>query len=132
VRKTENPKKVIRNFLALGFFVFILLYAVLNTRFISRGISLSINGVENGKIYKEGSLEINGVAQHAKHVLINGREINLNQSGEFEDYLVLTPGYNVITISAEDKFGKVTKQIFDIVRDQGEDEKEFISLESSS
>ena len=130
MKRIQDPKKVIKNILALGFFSFILLYAVLNTRFISRGIVLSINGIENGKIYEESVIEINGNAKRAKHVLVNGREISLNQSGDFTDYLVLMPGYNIITISAEDKFGKITKKNFDIVRD--EDEKEFISLESSS
>ncbi len=103
-----------------------MLYAILNTRLISQGIDLSINGIENGKIYEEGTLEITGNAKRAKHVLVNGREINLNQEGTFTDFLVLLPGYNIITISAEDKFGKITKKTFDIVR-----KEEVISLESS-
>ncbi|MEZ4102956.1 MAG: hypothetical protein R3B55_00020 [Candidatus Paceibacterota bacterium] len=103
-------------------------YAILNTRLISRGINLSINGVENGKIYEDGVLAINGNAKRAKHVLINGREISLDQEGEFKYFLVLLPGYNIVTISAEDKFGKETKKTFDIVRE----EKNFISLEGLS
>jgi hypothetical protein len=125
----RNLKKIIRVTLTVLFFSFILLYAILNTRLISRGIDLSINGIENGKIYTEGTLEITGNAKRAKHVLVNGREISVNQQGDFKDYLVLLPGYNVMTISAEDKFGKITQETFDIVREVKE---EVISLESSS
>jgi hypothetical protein len=125
----RNLKKIIRVTLTVLFFSFILLYAILNTRLISRGIDLSINGIENGKIYTEGTLEITGNAKRAKHVLVNGREISVNQQGDFKDYLVLLPGYNIMTISAEDKFGKITQETFDIVREVKE---EVISLESSS
>lgn len=125
----RNLKKIIRVTLTVLFFSFILLYAILNTRLISRGIDLSINGIENGKIYIEGTLEITGNAKRAKHVLVNGREISVNQQGDFKDYLVLLPGYNIMTISAEDKFGKITQETFDIVREVKE---EVISLESSS
>lgn len=124
-----NLKKTIRNFLIGGFSLFIILYAILNTRLVSRGIPLTISGIENGKIYKEGSLEITGNAKRAKHVLVNGREISVNQEGDFKDFLILLPGYNIITVSAEDKFGKVTLETFDIVK---EVKKEVISLESSS
>lgn len=125
--KTRNLKKVIKYTLIFGFFLFIVLYAIINTRLISRGIQLSINGIENGKIYEEGTIEITGNAKRAKHILVNGREINLNQEGDFTDFLVLLPGYNIIIISAEDKFGKITKKTFDIIR-----KEEVISLESSS
>lgn len=125
--KRRNLKKVIKTTFIFGFFSFIVLYAILNTRLISQGIDLSINGIENGKIYEEGTLEIMGNAKRAKHILVNGREININQEGVFNDVLVLLPGYNIITISAEDKFGKITKKTFDIIR-----KEEVISLESST
>ena len=124
--RKKNLVKIIRNTLVVGFFIFILLYVILNTRLISKGVKLSVLGVTNGTVYEEGALPITGNASRARHVLINGREINIDQAGDFSDTLVLLPGYNIITISAEDKFGKVTKQVFDIIR------KEVISLESSS
>jgi len=111
-----NLTKIIKTTAIVGFLVFIVGYAVLNTRLISKGINLKINGIENGKIYEEGSIDITGNAKRARHVLVNGREINLNQEGEFSDVLIILPGYNIITISAEDKFGKITKQVFEIIR----------------
>lgn len=114
--KKKTLIKIINRSLIFVFFSFIVIYAVLNTRLISRGINLVVLGIENGNIYNEGTLPIEGNAKRAKHVLVNGREINVNQSGDFMDMLVLLPGYNIITISAEDKFGKVTQKKFDIVR----------------
>ncbi len=114
--KNLNLTKIIKTTAIIGFLVFIVGYAVLNTRLISKGINLKINGIENGKIYEESSIDITGNAKRARHVLVNGREINLNQEGEFSDVLIILPGYNIITISAEDKFGKITKQVFEIIR----------------
>jgi len=124
--RKKNLKKVIKFIVTFGFFFFIAIYATINTRLISKGIKLSVNGIENGKIYTEGTLQIGGNAKRAKHVLVNGREINIDKTGEFTDFLVLLPGYNIITISAEDKFGKITKKTFDIIRE------EVISLKSST
>ncbi len=125
--KKRNLKKTINYTLVVGFFSFIVIYAIINTRFISRGIALTVRGLDNGAVYSTSTLDITGNAKRAKHVLVNGREINLDQEGEFSDVLVLLPGYNIITISAEDKFGTITKKTFDIVR-----KEEIINLESSS
>jgi len=124
--KKINLQKLIRNVLFFGFLVFISLYITFNTRLVSKGISLSIDGIENGKIYTEGSLEIDGNAKRAKHLLVNGREVYLDQEGNFKDLIILLPGYNVISVTAEDKFGKVTKNVFEIIR-----EEEIINLASS-
>ncbi len=124
--KKRSLKKIIKNTLIIGFIFFLVSYTIKNTRLISGGIDLQIEGIENGKIYNDGTLQITGNAKRAKHLLVNGREVSLNQDGDFVDYLVLLPGYNIVTVSAEDKFGKITKQIFDIIR-----EEEVISLESS-
>lgn len=116
--RKKNLKKIIKNTLIIGFIFFIVAYAIKNTRLISGGIDLQIQGIENGKIYKDGTLQITGNAKRAKHLLVNGREVSLNQEGDFVDYIVLLPGYNIVTVSAEDKFGKITRQIFDIIREE--------------
>ncbi len=112
----RNPKKIITNTAIFGFFFFIVIYGVYKTRLISTGVDLTVSGIENGQIYDEGTLEITGNAKRARHILISGREITINQNGDFTDFLILSPGYNIITISAEDRFGKITEEVFEVVR----------------
>lgn len=124
--KKINLQKTIKLTLIFGFLIFLGFYVTFNTRLVLRGISLSIEGLENGKIYNEGSIEIDGNAKRAKHLLVNGREVYMDQEGNFKDFVILLPGYNVISVTAEDKFGKVTKNIFEIIR-----EEEITNLASS-
>ena len=116
ILQKKGLKKIISNIVIFGFFLFIIIYGISKTRLISQGVNLSVEGIENGKLYETGILEIKGNALRAKHLLINGRELNINQEGDFLDSLVLSPGYNIITISAEDKFGKVTKKVYEVMR----------------
>ncbi len=116
MKRRMSPKKIISILLIAGFSLFIISFTLFNTKAISRGISLKVDGIENGVVYTDSVKEINGNAKHSKHLLINGREINISQDGSFKDFLVLAPGYNIITISAEDKFGKITKEIYEVVK----------------
>ncbi|MDQ5953112.1 MAG: hypothetical protein QG551_340 [Patescibacteria group bacterium] len=84
---------------------------------ISMGVDLVVENIENGGVYTEGVIELKGNAKRAKVLEINGREITINQNGDFTDFLVLSPGYNIITVSAEDKFGKITKETFEVMRE---------------
>ena len=117
IQKTKmSPKKIISTFIVAGFSLFLIIFIIFKTKAISSGISLSIEGIENGSMYTESVTEITGNADNAKHLLINGREINISQEGDFKDFLVLAPGYNIITISAEDKFGKITKKTYEVIK----------------
>jgi len=116
-RRTINLKTVIRNTAFLGFSLFIVFYAVLKTRDIARGVDLQVIGIQNGFKYKGEVLEISGNAKNSKHLLVNGREVYIDILGDFYDTLVLLPGYNIIAISAEDRFGKVTRQNFEIIKE---------------
>lgn len=87
-----------------------------NTKFLIRGIDLQIEGIENGTNYNVGWLNVTGNARRSIHLQINGRELNIDEEGNFEDVLILLPGYNIVTVTAEDRFGKVTKKIFEVGR----------------
>ncbi len=113
-RASENIGKIIRIFILVVFAMFIILYAISKTRAITEGVKLTVEGIENGKGYSTGILEISGNAKRAKHLLVNGREILINIEGDFHDFLVLSPGYNIITVSAEDRFGKIAKKTFEV------------------
>ena len=113
----ENLKRIIKVVGTLGFFIFIIIYSLFRMKTISTGVDLVVQNIENGGIYTEGVLEIKGNAKRAKVLEINGREISINQNGDFTDFLVLSPGYNIITVSAEDKFGKITKETFEVMRE---------------
>lgn len=115
--KNKDLKKILMLFCMIGLFGFIIIYALLNTRLVFNGIDLDVKNIEDGGVYQNAVIAINGNASRARHLLVNGREISINQMGEFSDTLILNPGYNIFTITAEDKFGKITKETFEVIRE---------------
>lgn len=118
ILKKTDLKKTFNVFLILGLFLFMGIYTALNTKLLVRGVALEISGIEDGKIYEAGYLDIEGNARRSVRLLVNGRDVSVNQGGEFYDVLVLLPGYNIVTITAEDRFGKITKKTFEVEREK--------------
>lgn len=119
-RITENLKKNLKKISKIvvlgGFFSFIIIYSFFRVRDISSGVNLTINGIESGKTYEDSIIEVTGTAKRANKIEVNGLEITRDIDGNFDELLVLSPGYNIITIVAEDKFGKETKEVFEVIK----------------
>jgi hypothetical protein len=110
--RTINIKRYL-GFGVLGaLFVFIVAYSIFQTRSLAKGVDLLVNGITDGEIFEGNILKLSGQATHAKHIMINDREILVDKDDNFSEELVLSPGYNIITIEAEDKFDKKTDAIY--------------------
>ena len=98
-----------------GLFLFIIIYSVFQTSAISKGVALNINNIKDGQIFDGEIVTLVGTAMHAVHLSVNGKEIAIDEENAFSEELVLSDGYNIITLEAEDKFGKVTKESFRVL-----------------
>lgn len=92
----------------VGLFVFIVAYSIFQTRSLAKGVDLSVHGINDGAVFDGNLLTLSGQATHAKHIMINDREILVDKNENFSEELILSPGLNIITIKAEDKFDKKT------------------------
>jgi hypothetical protein len=86
-------------------FIFIFYYAYFRTKDIVRGVSIDTVNIVNGETYTDSYLPITGTAKNAAVISLDGREITVSQSGEFADALLLLPGYNIVSLSAKDRYG---------------------------
>jgi hypothetical protein len=43
------------------------------------------------------------------------KELRADESGAFDERVLVSPGYNLITIAAEDKFGRMEEKKIEIV-----------------
>ncbi len=86
-----------------------------NTRDIFLGAPLSVVTVKDGTTVTESFLPISGVAKNSSSVSINGRLVAVAKNGSFSDGVVLSPGYNIIEIAEQDRFGKEKHKIFHLV-----------------
>ncbi len=60
-------------------------------------------------------IEIKGKAKNAVMLTLNGREIFIDKDGTFREPLALIPGLSVVTIDAQDKFGKSAEKKFEVI-----------------
>ncbi len=95
--------------ISIIFGLVIVVYGVMRIVPVLEGVKITTNSIVNTD---GNSITIQGVAQHAKNVTVNGRSILIDTSGKFIDEVMLNPGINKITLTAEDIRGKThTKEI---------------------
>jgi hypothetical protein len=93
-------------FLSIGW------YAYNETRSVLFGFGV------NAQIEKSSTSSIAnivGTAKNASLLTLNGREISVDKNGNFDEKVTLLPGLSVITVYAQDKFGKTSEKNFEVV-----------------
>lgn len=116
--RTTSIKKFLKLGLLIGLFSFITIYSIFQTKALAKGVGLTLSGIDDGEMFEAGVLTISGKAVHAKHVSINDKELPVDEEEQFFEELVLSPGYNIITVKAEDKFSKITKNTYHVYYDE--------------
>ena len=116
--KTETmlSKKKILQIAGLGvFFLLILTYALFRSHDLIFGVKIkNVNIIDEVKL-TESILKITGNAKNATHLTLNGREISIDQQGNFNETVALLLGYNVINIKAIDKFDYVDEKNYKVM-----------------
>lgn len=111
----DRTKRIIRIGLMLSFFVLLSAFIFFNSKDLVLGIKIkSLNISDNSKI-SESIFELTGRAKNAVRLTLNGRQISIDERGNFNETLALLPGYNIIGLYAEDKFGNSDKKDYQIV-----------------
>ncbi len=100
----KSFKSLVGTGLVILFFLFIIIYAKSRTSFLSQGVSLSVENIENGQSFSSQVLELKGTAKRAVLLTINDREVLIDENGEFQETVILNPGLNTLTIEEKDKF----------------------------
>lgn len=113
--KDKNIKWWLSKVSFIVFFIVIGIFAYTKMDFIFYGVDVkaSINQNENSRI-----VEIKGNAKNANHLSLNGREIFIDKDGSFSEPLALLPGLSIVTINAEDKFGKTKEKKFEVIYEE--------------
>ncbi len=76
-----------------------------NSKDMLFGAPLKVETVADGTTLEDAFLPISGIARHARELAINGRSVALDRKGNFNDGVLLSPGYNVVEVALRDQFG---------------------------
>lgn len=91
-------------------------YAYLRSESFVRGPSITITTPKNGESVEEPFLAIEGIVKRAAYITLNGRQVYTDETGNLREGVLLAEGYNIFELTAEDRFGRTTKKILEIVK----------------
>jgi len=112
---TQNVKKIIKFATLFLFFLFIIIYAFFRSKDLIFGIKIrNVNIVDNSKV-TDNIIKITGNAKNAIKLTLDDREISVDQKGNFEETIALLPGYNIVDIKAQDKFGNNDEKNYKLI-----------------
>jgi len=112
---TQNVKKIVKFAGISLFFLFIVIYAFFRSKDLIFGVKIkNVNITDNAKVV-DSIIKVNGNAKNAINLTLNGREISVDQEGNFDETIALLSGYNVINIKARDKFGDSDEKNYKIM-----------------
>ena len=102
------------------FFILVIIYALFISKDLISGVKIkdvNINGLpaQASSTYTESVIKVTGNARNAINLTLNGREISIDQSGNFSETIALLLGYNIINIKAQDKFGYVDEKNYKLI-----------------
>ena len=110
-----KAKKIMKGGILAIFFLFIISYAFFTSRDLLFGVKIRNVNLTDGATFSERVTEVSGKAKNAIHLSLNGRPIFIDQRGNFDETIALLPGYNIINIRAEDKFGNIDEHNYQIM-----------------
>lgn len=79
------------------------------------GPQIIVSSPANGISVSESLISIDGQGKNTKIITLNDRPIVVDEAGNFSEKILLSYGYNILKLSAEDRFGKKTEQELQIV-----------------
>src|SRR3989344_1829514 len=97
------------------FFLLIVIYALFGSHDLIVGVKIKNVNLVDGAKTRESVMKVTGNAKNATKLSLNGREISIDQQGNFTETIVLLLGYNVVNIQAKDKFGYSDEKNYKII-----------------
>ena len=110
-----NLKKIVKITGFSAFFLLIVIFAFSRSKDLIVGVKIKDVNLTDGITVTNNILKITGNAKNAINLTLNGREISVDQQGNFNEMIALLPGYNIINIKAQDKFGYVDEKNYKLM-----------------
>ena len=90
-------------------------YAAYQLEDVFVGPRITVSSPADGATFTEPLIEISGTAKNVAHITLNDLPIFVSAESAFKEKLLLASGYNIIEISAKDRFGRETTKILRLV-----------------
>lgn len=106
---------LLRAFLVLLVIVGIGGYAYAKSADLLSGPQVTVKHPRDGATITDERIVVRGSAQNISFLHLNGRQIYTDTDGTFREQLLLYPGYNIITVTARDRFDRTETRRIEVV-----------------
>lgn len=89
-------------------------YGFYEARNMLEGPKVLITSPATGTNVTDPLITLAGVAHNISYISLNDRPIFVDQAGNFTEKLLLSPGYTIMKMHAQDKFGRETQQLLEL------------------
>ena len=103
----------------ISFFISIigatLTYSFYQSRDYLKGPLLEISQPLDGLTYYQNILALKGQTKNIAYLSLNDRQIFVDENGILNEELLLSPGYNIIKVVAEDKYQRKNEKQLELI-----------------
>jgi hypothetical protein len=110
----ETTKKVVIWGVILAIGAIIVAYALYASHGFIKGPNITILEPRES-FFATSTIRVVGIADRAKTLKLNGKSIFIDEKGNFNEVILLSKGYNVESIEAQDKFGRIERVDLQII-----------------
>ncbi len=105
-------------YFGIGLIAFIILavggYGYFKMRNLLEGPVIAVSTPQNGTTVGTSTEIIRGTAKNVSSLSLNDRPIFIDEQGNFSETVALSPGYNILSLKGQDKFGKKTELVLQL------------------
>lgn len=94
---------------------FVLGYSLYEAQKIVMGPEITFTSPINGSTVSDSLVNIVGNAKNITSINLNNRKIYVDEEGNFSEQILLSYGYNLLSVKAEDKFGRKIEKTLEVI-----------------
>lgn len=113
-----TPRRLLKILLFMIMALIVVGYAYLKTKDYIAGPQITITSPTSGSIISNPLVEIVGIAKNISFISLNDRPIFIDEKGGFKEKLLLYPGYNIMSIKAEDRYKRSIEKTIELILTQ--------------
>lgn len=110
----RNVKRFIQLWVAIGAVAIVLGYGAYRAKDFARGPYIEVESPSTGASFADAFVEIKGRAGNLSYLTLDGNKIFTDESGAWSEHILLSPGYNIVQIRAEDRFGRTAAKTLEL------------------
>lgn len=90
-------------------------YSIFRVETFAEGPVVEVAEPKDGSLVHQSLVTIRGEAKNISFLNLNGTQIFTDESGKFNEKILLSYGYNIITLEAKDRFGRKTEKSLQVI-----------------